>query len=99
MKHRAELWEKPTQARHPWKATARSVAAALLALLPALPEIAKQAGIETIPLVASVLAITAAVTRILAIPEVDRWMDRYLPGLSADDGYFENKDRERHEQK
>lgn len=77
--------------RRPWKATARTVVAAGLALLPALPEIADAADIDTIPVVASVLAITAAVTRVLALPAVDKWLDRYLPGLSADIGYLDNK--------
>lgn len=95
IKHRidaAELEETPTQGRHPWKATARTTAAALIALLPALPEIADTLHISTVPLVASILSITALVTRVLAIPEVDKWIDRYLPALSADTGYMENKD-------
>lgn len=97
IKHRAdtdELQETPTQARHPWRATARTTVAALIALLPALPEIAKTLEISTVPLVASVLSITALVTRVLAIPEVDRWVDKYFPSLSADTGYTENKDKD-----
>lgn len=95
IKHRAEtleLIQTPTQARHPWRATARTVAAALIALLPALPEIATTLEISTIPIVASVLAVAALVTRVLAIPEVDKWVDRFIPSLSADSGYLENKD-------
>ena len=94
IKHRAdtvELEETPTQARHPWRATARTTIAALIALLPALPEIAQELHISTFPLVASILSITALITRVLAIPEVDRWIDRYAPSLSADEGYIENK--------
>ena len=94
IKHRAdtvELEETPTQARHPWRATARTTIAALVALLPALPQIAQELHISTLPLVASILSITALVTRVLAIPEVDRWIDRYAPSLSADEGYTENK--------
>lgn len=75
---------KPSQIRRPWRATARTVAAAAVALMPALPSIAEAAGIETVPFVASILTTTALITRILAIPEVDDWMDQYLPGLSAD---------------
>lgn len=95
IKHRAEtleLIQTPTQARHPWRATARTSVAALIALLPVLPEIAKTLEISTVPTVASILAITALVTRVLAIPEVDKWIDRYMPSLSADSGYLENKD-------
>lgn len=95
IKHRAEtleLIQQPTQARHPWRATARTVIAALIALLPALPEIASTLEISTVPIIASILAITALVTRVLAIPEVDKWVDRFMPALSADNGYIENKD-------
>lgn len=95
IKHRAEtleLIQTPTQGRHPWRATARTTIAALIALLPVLPEIANELHISTLPTVASVLAITALVTRVLAIPEVDKWLDRYAPALSADNGYLENKD-------
>ncbi|WP_284641509.1 hypothetical protein [Corynebacterium accolens] len=95
IKHRKdyrELSETPTQARHPGRAMVRTAIAAALALLPALPEITNALGISAIPAVASVLAIAAAITRVLAIPAVDKWLDRYLPGLSADMGYIENKD-------
>lgn len=94
IKHRVdtiELLETPTQARHPWRATVRTTIAALIALLPALPEIAQTLHISTIPLVASILSITALVTRVLAIPEVDKWVDKYAPSLSADAGYTDNK--------
>lgn len=55
-----------------------------MALVPLLPEISRAAGIDTIPVVASVLTVVAALTRIFAIPEVDAWMDKYFPYLSAD---------------
>lgn len=96
IKHRPEsidLVETPTQVRYPWRATARTVIAAAIALLPALPEIAETVGISTVPVVASILSITALVTRILAIPEVDMWMDKYMPHISADIGYLENKEQ------
>jgi len=87
-----ELMQQPTQARHPWRATARTTFAAAVAILPALPEIANVLGISTVPVVASALSVTALVTRILAIPEVDFWLDRYFPLFSADIGYIENKE-------
>ena len=87
-----ELREQPTQTRHPWRATLRTTIAAAISILPALPEIARITGTDTLPIVASVLAIAAMITRVLAIPEVDRLVDRYLPGLSADMGYIENRE-------
>lgn len=68
----------PTQVRYPWRSVIRSVAVAMIALLPVLPEIAKVAGIETVPLVASTLGIVAVLQRIITIPEVDRWLTTAL---------------------
>ena len=64
----------PTQIRYPWRSVIRSVAVATIALLPVLPEIAKAAGVETVPLVASTLGIVAVLQRIITIPEVDKWL-------------------------
>ena len=62
----------------PWAATARSVIITALAIVPALPEIARAAGIDTVPFVASILAVSAAVTRVLAVPAVHQTLDRLL---------------------
>lgn len=68
----------PTQIRYPWRSVIRSVAVTTIALLPVLPEIAKVAGIETVPLVASTLGIVAVLQRIITIPEVDKWLTSTL---------------------
>lgn len=68
----------PTQIRYPWRSVLRSVAVATIALLPVLPEIAKVAGVETVPLVASTLGIIATLQRIITIPEVDKWLTTTL---------------------
>ena len=68
----------PTQIRYPWRSVIRSVAIATIALLPVLPEIAKVAGVETVPLVASTLGIAAVLQRIITIPEVDKWLTSTL---------------------
>ena len=68
----------PTQIRYPWRSVLRSVVVATIALLPVLPEIAKVAGVETVPLVASTLGIVAALQRIITIPEVDKWLTTTL---------------------
>ncbi|GAA1012166.1 hypothetical protein GCM10009551_097900 [Nocardiopsis tropica] len=60
----------------PWAATLRSVLITALALVPALPEIARAAGIETVPFVASILAISGALTRVLAVPAVATQLER-----------------------
>lgn len=73
-----------SQTRRPWRAVARTTVTAALALLPILPKIADAADIDHIPIVVIILAIAAAITRVIAIPEVDDWLDTYLPWLAAD---------------
>lgn len=78
MAHRLEHKEPPTQVQHPWRSTARATLTAALALIPLLPEIARAAGIDTIPAVASVLTVVAAIQRVITLPAVDSWMTQYL---------------------
>jgi hypothetical protein len=73
----------PTQTRHPWRATVRTIFAAAVALLTLLPVIATTAGIDTVPAVAQVLLVAGAVTRVLALPGVERFLELYLPWLAA----------------
>lgn len=73
----------PTQVRHPWRATLRTVFAAVVALLTLLPVIALTAHVEAVPVVAQVLAVLAGVTRVLALPGVDAWLRQYVPFLAA----------------
>lgn len=53
-----------------------------IALLPLLPEIARAADIHTVPVIASLLTITAALQRVLTIPSVAAWLDHHLPALA-----------------
>nr|DAD68075.1 MAG TPA: hypothetical protein [Siphoviridae sp. ctRlz6] len=46
--------------------------------MPLLPEIAKAAGIETLPAVVSTLAVVAAIQRITAIPQIDKQINQWL---------------------
>lgn len=73
----------PTQTQHPWRATVRTLVAGLVALLTLAPVIAATGHFEAAPGVAQLLAVSAAVTRVLAIPGVDDWLRRYLPWLAA----------------
>lgn len=72
-----------TQARHPWRATARTFAAAVIGALTLIPVVAITAGVDTVPAVAQVVAVAAAVTRVLALPAVDGWLRTYVPWLAA----------------
>lgn len=77
----------PTQARHPWRATARTIFAAVIALAAMLPLLVEASGVdETAGAVAGALAIAGAITRIMAIPQVNDFLERFLPFLGATGG-------------
>jgi hypothetical protein len=73
---------QPTQTAHPWRATARTVFAAVVALLPIVPFVVAQLGVATVPWVAGGLVAVGAVTRVLAMPAVNAWITEYLPWLA-----------------
>lgn len=75
----------PTQIKHPSRATLRTAFAALVGLCALMPIITAQLGLDAdkLPWLAVPLAIAAAVTRILAIPAVEDFLQRFLPWLSA----------------
>ncbi|MFG2071001.1 hypothetical protein ACGFKZ_29490 [Micromonospora tulbaghiae] len=73
----------PTQTVHPWRATLRTVFAATVALLTLLPVAAAAGGVDTVPAVAQLLAITGAVTRVLALPAVDEFLRAFVPWLAS----------------
>lgn len=74
----------PTQSQHPWRATLRTVVAALVAILPALPTILSELGLGGLPWVAVFLAAIGAVTRVLAMPSVIAWVREYAKWLAPD---------------
>lgn len=76
---------QPTQVRRPWKATARTVFAAVVALAAMLPLLVQASGLdETLGPVGGALAIAGAITRVMALPSVDDFLARFLPWLAAD---------------
>ena len=75
----------PTQVRHPWRATIRTAVAVVIALAAMLPALVDASGLDdTWPPAAGALAIAGAITRVMALPVVDRFLARFLPWLSAD---------------
>ncbi len=76
---------QPTQVRRPWKATIRTVFAAVVALAAMLPLLVQASGLdETLGPVGGALAIAGAITRIIALPAVDAFLARFVPWLAAD---------------
>lgn len=77
-----------TQGAHPWRATVRTLVQAGLGLAAAAPLIyaaATQADPATATgAAATVLTVTGAVTRVMALPAVETWLRAYLPWLAAE---------------
>ena len=74
----------PTQVRRPWRATVRTIFAAVFGLAAMAPLLVDASGLdETAPAVAGVLAVTGAITRIMAIPQVETFLRTFLPFLAA----------------
>lgn len=76
---------EPTQVRRPWRATARTLFQALVALCVLFPVLVDQTGLEAedAPWLAIPLAVAAAVTRIMALPQVNDFLARFIPFLAA----------------
>lgn len=73
----------PTQTQHPGRATLRTVVAGLLGLVTLLPYILAGAHLDGTVLGGQALAVSAAVTRVLAIPGVNTWLTENVPWLAA----------------
>lgn len=79
----------PTQVRRPWRATARTAFQALIGLAVLAPLIAAAIeeatgyDLDGVPAVAVVLAGAAAVARVMALPAVEAFLQKFLPFLAA----------------
>lgn len=75
----------PTQVRRPWRATVRTGVQALLAFATLVPFLV--GGIyedgDYPAIVAQVVAVSAGVSRVMALPQVDEFLRRFAPFLSA----------------
>lgn len=77
---------QPTQVRRPWRATARTVFQGAVALATLLPFVASGVygdGDNVPAAVVQVLAVSAAITRVMALPQVEVFLRRFLPFLAA----------------
>lgn len=73
-----------TQVRRPWRATVRTVFQLVVGLAAVLPVLVDAAGLEeTAPLLGAALAVSAAVTRVMAFPQVEEFLERFAPWLAA----------------
>lgn len=76
---------EPTQVQRPWRATVRTIVQALIGLAVLVPVLVQALGLEhAAPWIAGVLAVSSAVTRVMALPAVEEWLRRFVPWLAAD---------------
>lgn len=58
-----------------WKRVIRTIVQIVLPLAVALPQIVEASGInDALPWVAGMLAVSAGLTRVMAVPAVQRWL-------------------------
>lgn len=76
----------PTQVRRPWRAVARTIFQAFVALCVLFPVLVQTAGLDVaaFPWLAVPLAVAAAVARIMALPQVEVFLRRFVPFLAAE---------------
>lgn len=73
----------PTQVARPWRATTRTVFQALVALCAMWAVIVEALGLPDWTWVTASLAVTAGVTRVMAIPQVEEFLRDFVPFLAA----------------
>ena len=74
-----------TQVKHPWRSTVRTVFQALVGLASLLPYVLTEAHIPVEGMAAQAVAVCAAVTRVMAMPQVAEFIHRFAPWLAATD--------------
>lgn len=76
-----------TQSQHPWRATIRTVLAVIIAVAAMAPVVYTAATMQSPELAtgaaAAALTIAAAITRIMALPVVEAFLQRFVPWLAA----------------
>lgn len=77
--------EDATQVRYPWRAVVRTIFQLVVGVAAAMPAIVAASGLpETAAGVGVALAVSAAVTRVMAIPAVDMALRVWAPWLAAE---------------
>lgn len=72
-----------TPVSHPNRRAIRTFVAAAIGMLPLIPELVFGLHLDGTEVGAQVVAVSGTMSRIMALPSVDRWIRRYLPWLAA----------------
>lgn len=79
----AELTATPTQVKRPWRTTLRTIVQGSVALATLLPYLLSGVNVNPTGKTAQVLAALAVVTRVMADPKVEAFLQKYVPWLAA----------------
>lgn len=74
---------KPTQVARPWRATFRTVFQGVVAACAILPLVLTTAGVAPVGIAAIAVAVAGAITRVMALPAVEEFLENYIPILAA----------------
>jgi hypothetical protein len=75
---------EPTQVTRPWRATVRTVFQAIVAFAAMWGLMVPALGLDAgHPWVVASIAATGAMTRVMALPSVEEWLERFVPWLAA----------------
>ncbi|MFI5781214.1 hypothetical protein [Nocardia sp. NPDC051570] len=83
---RHSLPDAPSQVRYPWRTVLRTVFQLIIGLAAAMPTLVGELGLPPTAGVAGALAISAAITRLMAIPAIDDLLTLVAPWLCAEPG-------------
>ena len=76
---------EPTQVRNPRRALIRTIFSAAVSLAAITPFIVNALGVTATGGVwAAVLAVAGAITRVMALPGVNAWIESYVPWLAPE---------------
>lgn len=77
------LTNTPTQVKRPWRTTFRTVVQGIISLATLLPYVLSDLKLNSEGKAAQVLAVLAIVSRAMANPRVEAFLQKYLPWLAA----------------
>lgn len=72
----------PTQVQHPWRSTVRTAVQVVVALATLIPYVVAEARIPVEGMVAQVVGVSAGLARVMALPGVSAFLERFAPWLA-----------------
>lgn len=73
----------PTQVKHPWQATLRTVIVAGIAFIPIGTALFQATGLDSVPAIAGFIGLGAAVSRVMAMKETEEFLERFAPWMTT----------------